>query len=84
MVSCCVRVQGQLAEMIELLEGEIAGLKKTVTHLENVCEGLLHREALKEEEYEQANKEVTDLEAEKQQLTDLIAILKPSKPEKGK
>lgn len=76
--------QGQLAETIEQLEGQIAGLKKTVGHLENTVEGLLHREALKEAEYEERPKEIVDLEAEKQQLTDLITTLKPSKPEKGK
>jgi len=79
-----IEKKGQLAETIEALEGEISALKKNVTDLENVCEGLAHREALKEEEYESTNKEITDLEAEKQQLTDLIATLKPSKPEKGK
>ena len=76
--------KGQLAELIESLEGEIASLKKEVGHMEDVCEGLAHREALKAAAYEGPNKEIGDLEAEKQQLTDLIATLKPSKPEKGK
>ena len=76
--------QGGLAEAIEQLEGDIASLKNNVAQLDNECEGLLHREALKEKAYEEANKEVKDLEAEQQQLQDLIATLKPSKPEKGK
>jgi dynein light intermediate chain len=79
-----LQTKGQLAEMIEGLEGEIAGLKKEVAHLEDTCEGLAHRESLKEATYEEQPKEILDLEAEKQQLTDLIATLKPSKPEKGK
>ena len=52
--------------------------------MEDTCEGLAHRESLKEATYEEQPKEILDLEAEKQQLTDLIATLKPSKPEKGK
>jgi chromosome segregation ATPase len=76
--------QGELAERIEQYEGEIAALKKTVGDLDNTCEGLLHREALKAAEYDERPKEIVDLEAEKQQLTELIATLKPSKPEKGK
>ena len=76
--------QGGLAEMIEGLEGEIAGLKKDVVQLENVCEGLLTREAAKDKGYEEPDLEVKALEAEQQQLQDLIATLKPSKPEKGK
>ena len=79
-----LEIKGVLAETIEALEGEIAALKKSVAHLENTCEGLLHREALKIDEYAERPKEILDLEAEKQQLTDLIATLKPSKPEKGK
>ena len=69
---------------MQALQNRIALLKKEVGGLENTCEGLLHREALKEAEYEEASKEILELEAEKQQLTDLIATLKPSKPEKGK
>ena len=79
-----LETKGQLAETIEVLEGQIATLKKDVGQLENVCEGLLHREAIKEDGYAERPKEIVDLEAEKQQLTDLIATLKPSKPEKGK
>ena len=77
-------IKGELAGVIEALEGEIASLKTEVTQLENVCEGLSHREALKEASYAERPKEIVDLEAEKQQLTDLITCLKPSKPEKGK
>ena len=83
-LSQALLTKGELAETIEALEGGIALLKKEVGGLENTCEGLLHREALKEAEYEEASKEILELEAEKQQLTDLIATLKPSKPEKGK
>ena len=79
-----IATKGQLAEMVEGLEGEITELKKQVGDLENVCEGLLHREAIKEAEYENENKEIEDLKAEQQQLNDLITTLKPSKPEKGK
>ena len=79
-----LETKGSLGETIEAMEGEIAALKKSVEHLEGVCEGLIYREALKAAEYENVNQEIVDLEAEKQQLTDLIATLKPSKPEKGK
>jgi len=79
-----LEIKGQLGEAIEHLEAEIAGLKKTVGDLENTCEGLLHREGLKEAEYGEEPKEIVDLKTERQQLTDLIATLKPSKPEKGK
>ena len=83
-LSQALESKGMLAEGIETLEGEIAGLKKEVSQLENVCEGLEYRVSLKEAEYEHTPKETLELEAEKQQLTDLIATLKPSKPEKGK
>jgi dynein light intermediate chain, axonemal len=76
--------KGDLAEQIEGLEGEIAGLKKEVAHLESLCEGLAFREAEKAKEYEETAKEIIDLQAEQQQLQDLLVTLRPSKPEKGK
>jgi hypothetical protein len=77
-------LKGDLAEQIEGLEGEIANLKKEVSHLESLCEGLAFREAEKAKEYEETAKEVIDLQAEQQQLQDLLVTLRPSKPEKGK
>ena len=77
-------IKGNLAEEIEELEGGIAGLKKEVEHWESLCESVTHREAEKEAEYEEPSKEILDLQAEQQQLQDLLVTLRPSKPEKGK
>ena len=76
--------KGDLAAAIEELEGEIAGLKKEVGHVDALCESLAHREKQKEAEFEEASKEILDLQAEQQQLQDLLVTLRPSKPEKGK
>ena len=75
--------KGQLAEIIEELEGQITALKKQTTDLDNLCEGLAHREALQAAKYEEANPETVALESEKQQLEDLIKTLLPAKPVKG-
>ena len=76
--------KGDLAEQIEGLEGEIAALKKEVGHLEALCESLAFREADQAKVYEETPKEILDLQAEQQQLKDLLVTLRPSKPEKGK
>ena len=76
--------KGDLAEQIEGLEGEIAALKKEVSHLEALCESLAFREADQAKVYEETPKEILDLQAEQQQLKDLLVTLRPSKPEKGK
>ena len=82
-LTAAIEKKGQLAERIEELEGEITALQKQVGDLDNLCEGLAHRKEIKEEVYEEANPEKTALEAEKQQLEDLIKTLLPAKPVKG-
>ena len=63
---------------------EISGLKTEVAYLADMCESLEAREAERELSYEERPQDVLDLEAEQQQLRDLLAALLPSKPEKGK
>lgn len=76
--------KGDLAGAIEAYEMEISGLKTEVAYLADMCESLEAREAERELSYEERPQDVLDLEAEQQQLRDLLAALLPSKPEKGK
>ena len=76
--------KGSLADDIEALEAKIAELHVEVGRLGRLCEGLEFREAEKERGYEGENPEVTALKAEQKQLQDLLVVLRPSKPEKGK
>ena len=53
-----------------------------VAHLTHVCESLEHRAKKKEEGYAEDDREITELMQEKNQLEDLLKVLKASKPEK--
>ena len=53
-----------------------------MAHLTHVCESLEHRAKKKEEGYAEDDREITELMQEKNQLEDLLKVLKASKPEK--
>ena len=78
-----VERKGQLAETIESLEAQIATLTAEGKHQLSLCEGLEHREEVKAKAYEAEDKEIADLQAEQQQLKDLLVVLRLSKPEGG-
>jgi len=79
-----ISTKGGLAEQIEALEGDISSLQAEVAQLNRLCEGLEFREAAKAAVYEEENLETLALQAEQKQLQDLLVVLRPSKPEKGK
>jgi len=74
--------KGDLAQQVEDLEAEIAEQHRSIDKLTSLCESLEAREEAKAAVYEEVDKEITDLQAEQQQLEDLLAVLKLSKPDK--
>jgi len=78
-----VETKGDLEERIAVLDREIAALRANVVELQNLCESLEQREEQKAKQYEVKDKEEVDLVTEKQQLEELLAVLRLSKPEKG-
>jgi len=74
--------KGDLEEQVAGLEGENHGLTAEAKHLTELCEALEHRADQKAKAYEVKNKEVTELTKERQQLEDLLAVLRLSKPDK--
>ena len=78
-----VDTKGDLESQIYTLDEEISGLRANVADLQNMCESLEHREEQKAKLFEVKDKEEVDLASEKQQLEDLLAVLRLSKPEKS-
>mmetsp|Transcript_32181 Transcript_32181/g.55008 ORF Transcript_32181/g.55008 Transcript_32181/m.55008 type:complete len:363 (+) Transcript_32181:90-1178(+) len=79
-----VQTKGDLEGQIAALDVEISALKAKVLDMQNLCESLEHRAEQKAKVYEVKDKEEVDLATEKQQLEDLLAVLRLSKPEKPK
>jgi len=77
-----IETKGELAQHVEDLESEITELHKEIEKLTSLCESLEFREEQKALVYEEVDKEITDLQSEQQQLEDLLAVLKLSKPDK--
>jgi len=77
-----VETKGDLEDEIAALDAEIAALRTNVAELQNLCESLEYREEQKAKVYEVKDKEEVDLATEKQQLEELLAVLRLSKPEK--
>ena len=77
-----VERKGDLEERVADLDAQIAALRANVVELQNLCESLEHREEQKAKVYEVKDKEEVDLATEKQQLEELLAVLRLSKPEK--
>jgi len=77
-----VETKGDLEALIAALDSEIATLRANVSELQDLCESLEQREEQKAKVYEVKDKEEVDLATEKQQLEDLLAVLRLSKPEK--
>ena len=78
-----VETKGDLEGEIAALDEEISALRANVADLQNLCESLEHREEQKAKLYEVKDKEEADLEAEQQQLQELLAVLRLSKPDKA-
>lgn len=78
-----VATKGDLEEQIAKLEAEIGNLQAESKHLDELCESLEHRCEQKAKAYEVKDKEVVDLTTEKQQLEDLLVVLRASKPDKS-
>jgi len=78
-----VDTKGDLESRISTLDEEISTLRASVADLQNLCESLEHREEQKAKLYEVKDKEEVDLATEKQQLEDLLAVLRLSKPDKA-
>lgn len=77
-----VETKGDREEQISSLDSEINELRAEVVQLRNLCESLEHREAQKAKVYEVKDKEEVELENEKQQLEELLAVLRLSRQEK--
>jgi len=78
-----VDIKGDLESRISTLDEEISTLRANVVDLQNLCESLEHREEQKAKLFEIKDKEEVDLATEKQQLEDLLAVLRLSKPDKA-
>ena len=81
-LTAAVELKGDLEEVMAELDEEIAARAAEVAHLTHVCESLEHRAKKKEEGYAEDDREITELMQEKNQLEDLLKVLKASKPEK--
>ena len=81
-LTAAVELKGDLEEVMAELDEEIAARATEVAHLTHVCESLEHRAKKKEEGYAEDDREITELMQEKNQLEDLLKVLKASKPEK--
>merc|ERR1712060_21151 len=77
-----VDLKGDLEEQIKNLEDQLKALTAEAKQLTDLCESLEYRAEQKAKASEVKDKEIVDLTAEKQQLEDLKAVLKLSKPQK--
>ena len=77
-----VETKGDLETQISALDQEIELLRANVVELQNLCESLEHREEQKAKVYEVKDKEEVDLATERQQLEELLDVLRLSKLEK--
>lgn len=77
-----VVLKGDLEEQISEMEQQISSLSSDAKRLVELCESLEHRAEQKAKAYEVKDKEIVDLAAEKQQLEDLLTVLRHSKPDK--
>jgi len=82
-LSQAVAIKGDLEEQIAALEAEIGELQAEAKQLDELCESLEHRCEQKAKAYEVKDKEIVDLTTEKQQLEDLLVVLRASKPDKS-
>ena len=79
-LTAAVELKGDLEEVMAELDEEIAARAAEVAHLTHVCESLEHRAKKKEEGYAEDDREITELMQEKNQLEDLLKVLKASSP----
>jgi len=78
-----VEIKGDLEEQINSLEREIRDLTVEAKQLGELCESLEHRAERKAKASEVKDKELVDLAAEKQQLEDLLVVLRLSKQDRA-